>query len=167
MTGQFPQFCSRAIALLCALMLGACQTTAPNPTGLTDRQISALQASGFVRTSEGWELSFDDRLLFDFDSSAVRPEMVQRIERISTTLRSVGIDRARVEGHTDSVGSAAHNQRLSLNRARSVADVLAASGFDADRLAVRGWGETRPVADNGTEQGRGENRRVVIIVTSL
>ena len=156
------------LALVLAAPLAACQTVAPaTASRLSEAQIAALRDNGFVETAEGWELSLADQLLFAFDSSAVQPDMAQRILRIGAALRAVGIDQARVEGHTDSVGTAAHNQRLSLNRARAVGAVLASSGFASERLVIRGWGETRPVADNGTDQGRSENRRVVIIVTSL
>lgn len=165
-TGLLPMLRTVGLTLLLAAALSACQT-AQTPSGLTDRQVATLQANGFVRTGEGWELSLDDQLLFDFDSSIVKPDMQQRIQRISAALLAVGIDQARVEGHTDSVGSTEHNQRLSLSRAQSVAAVLSATGFQHERLAIRGWGALRPVADNGTELGRMENRRVVIIVTSL
>jgi OOP family OmpA-OmpF porin len=70
----------------------------------------------------------------------------------------------RVEGHTDSVASESYNQGLSERRARSVADWLAENGVDGDRLTTRGWGETRPVAENDTPEGRQQNRRVELII---
>lgn len=154
-------------ALVLAMPLTGCQTTPPPPSGFTESQITLLRQEGFVETEEGWQLSLADRLLFSVNSSELLGEMQQTITRVSAGLAGVGITRARVEGHTDSTGSSEHNQSLSLMRAQSVATVMIANGFAPANLAVRGWGETRPIADNGTEEGRAENRRVVIIVTAL
>jgi outer membrane protein OmpA-like peptidoglycan-associated protein len=71
----------------------------------------------------------------------------------------------RVDGHTDNVGTIEYNQQLSMRRAEAVARVLLTCGFARDHLDVRGFGKTRPIADNGTALGRAENRRVAIIVT--
>jgi OOP family OmpA-OmpF porin len=70
--------------------------------------------------------------------------------------------RVTVDGHTDSAGHAKANQRLSERRARMVADLLIEKGIAADRLTVRGFGESQPVADNHTADGRSRNRRVEI-----
>jgi outer membrane protein OmpA-like peptidoglycan-associated protein len=70
------------------------------------------------------------------------------------------IRKVRVEGHTDSKGSDAYNIKLSQRRANAVRDYLIAHGVEADRLVAVGYGETRPVADNGTAEGRARNRRV-------
>ena len=72
------------------------------------------------------------------------------------------ITKIRIEGHTDSKGVKAHNQKLSQERAVSVKDYLAAHGVDAGRMTTKGYGQDRPLADNGTEQGRAQNRRVEI-----
>jgi OOP family OmpA-OmpF porin len=70
----------------------------------------------------------------------------------------------RIEGHTDSVASDDYNQKLSERRAGSVRAWLAGKGVEAGRLTPRGFGETRPVADNGTAEGRQRNRRVEVII---
>lgn len=155
-----------ALLLLLCLAVTACQTS-PAPRGFSSEQVALLRAEGFVETEDGWQLSLADQLLFDVDSSSVQPTMQASLTRLANGLLQVGISAARVEGHTDSTGSHAHNQQLSAERARSVAAVLQAHGFAAADLAVRGWGETRPVADNGTAEGRRDNRRVVIIVSAL
>ena len=152
----------RGIIALLFVTLTACQTTAHR---FTRTQQAALQANGFVETTEGWELSMADRLLFDVDSAAPRPEVVGSLSRVAASLLRVGIDGARVEGHTDSTGAADHNMALSVNRANAVATVMVAAGFAPAALTVQGWGETHPVGDNATEEGRALNRRVVIIVT--
>jgi len=71
-----------------------------------------------------------------------------------------------VEGHTDNVGSAASNQALSEKRAQAVVLWLTAHGVDAARLKAKGWGQTKPVADNATEDGRAKNRRVELVKQS-
>ena len=70
----------------------------------------------------------------------------------------------RVEGHTDSIASESYNQSLSERRAASVAEWLEANGVERKRLKTVGWGESRPVADNASPEGRQLNRRVEIII---
>ena len=72
-----------------------------------------------------------------------------------------------VLGHTDSVGSDDYNRELSYQRAYSVADYLQAQGIPAERLAPRGLGESQPLADNNTEYGRSQNRRVELYITAV
>ena len=72
----------------------------------------------------------------------------------------------RVEGHTDSRGSDAYNLTLSQKRAESVRNYLISRGVSPDRMEPRGFGESQPIADNRTEQGRSQNRRVEFIIIS-
>jgi len=69
-----------------------------------------------------------------------------------------------VAGHTDSVGSDAYNDKLSMRRASSVSKYLISKGISGDRLIARGYGETRPIADNNTALGRAKNRRTEFTV---
>ena len=71
-----------------------------------------------------------------------------------------------VAGHTDSDGDAGYNESLSTRRAQTVHDYLAANGISVDRMTVRGYGETQPIADNSTSAGKAENRRVVLRITA-
>jgi outer membrane protein OmpA-like peptidoglycan-associated protein len=152
-----------ALWLLCgALLLAGCQTV---PKGLTPAQIAVLKQEGFQQTDEGWELGLSDKVLFDFDASVVKPEAQSNLDRLSRNLLRVGLDRIRLDGHTDNVGAADYNQQLSLRRAQAVADVVTDAGMPAVNVQVRGLGATRPVADNGTATGRAENRRVAIVIT--
>ena len=148
--------------LIAALVLAACATTG----GFSRAQQRALVAEGFVQTGEGWELSLADRLLFESDSVEVKPGMQATVGRVADSLLRVGIDAARVEGHTDANGASAYNARLSEQRASAVAAAMQGRGFSAANLLLHGWGETRPIADNGSDDGRAQNRRVVIIVTA-
>ena len=107
-----------------------------------------------------------DQLLFDVDSSEIKAQMRNRIQHLSENLLRVGIDHARIDGHTDNSGTAEHNQALSLSRAQSVAMVMTQSGFTESRLTAVGRGETSPIADNDSVDGRQRNRRVNIIISS-
>jgi OOP family OmpA-OmpF porin len=156
---------SLILSLFAAVLLSGCQTVPQ--TGFTRAQTTMLQAQGFVETSEGWQLSLADRVLFAVNSADVQPEMQATIARMAQGLLSVGLTAARIEGHTDSSGSPEYNATLSLARATAVSAVMQGSGFSATSLSTRGWGETMPIADNATEEGKAQNRRVVVIVTAL
>ena len=71
-----------------------------------------------------------------------------------------------IEGHTDNVGSAADNQKLSENRAKAVVSYLNSKGISPGRLLAKGYGATKPVADNTTEEGRAQNRRTELKIIS-
>jgi outer membrane protein W len=105
------------------------------------------------------------KLLFDFDSAELRPESITELERVVKFMNDVPFAKAMVEGHTDSVGSDAYNLALSDRRAKAVFDYLASRGVDPARLSSVGKGETAPIADNATAEGRQENRRVMLIRT--
>jgi OOP family OmpA-OmpF porin len=100
---------------------------------------------------------------FDFDQSYIRPEDFGKLDKDVATLKEWGNVKVEVAGHTDSVGTDAYNMGLSLRRAESVRNYLVDKGIAADRLTVRGYGESQPVADNATDAGRFQNRRVELI----
>ena len=99
---------------------------------------------------------------FAFDSAELRPQAEETLDEVARRLREHTEVSIRIEGHTDSVGSAQYNQGLSERRAESVRDYLASQGIDADRMMAVGYGEERPVATNETDEGRALNRRVEI-----
>ncbi len=148
------------LALLLSV-LAACQSP---PQGLTAEQIAALKEQGFHLTDEGWTLDISNKVLFANNVGALNPETRQVVEKLGKALIEVGLNRARVDGHTDSNGDEAYNQQLSLKRARSVADVLVSVGMPQGNLDIRGRGEEAPIADNATAAGRAENRQVAIII---
>jgi outer membrane protein len=115
--------------------------------------------------SVGCPLEQTLKLLFDFDSAELRPESITELERVVKFMGDVPFAKAMVEGHTDSVGSDAYNLALSDRRAKSVFDYLSSRGVDPARLSSVGKGETAPIADNATAEGRQENRRVMLIRT--
>lgn len=103
-------------------------------------------------------------ILFAIDSAELRPDLTRDLQAISTSLQRYPDTIVVVTGHTDSTGSAAHNQRLSERRAQSVASVLVNSGVSPGRIDTRGAGQTQPIASNETTQGRAQNRRVEIVI---
>jgi outer membrane protein OmpA-like peptidoglycan-associated protein len=149
--------------LVASLLLAGCQTT--TPTGFSAAQRSLLTANGFFETARGWELIMPDRLLFAINDSRLQPDQVSSIAKLAADLSRAGILTARVEGHTDATGSTEHNAQLSTDRARAVADPLRTNGMQLADSDVLGRGEAFPIGDNKTDEGRADNRRVVIIVT--
>ncbi|MCH7344213.1 OmpA family protein [Pelomonas sp. CA6] len=135
------------------------------PARWSEVQVRELQALGFVARGEDWELNLADRLTFEFDSDRLQRAQQSRLVGVALKLREVGVSSLRVEGHTDSTGDAAYNRQLSLRRATSVAQVLLAAGWPRERLAVVGHGPAKPIADNETEAGRAQNRRVALIAS--
>lgn len=97
---------------------------------------------------------------FELNSAKLTPEARQVLDRVADTLRASSDLRVEVGGHTDAIGEAGYNQRLSDQRASSVARYLRERGVAAGVLVARGYGESRPIADNDTAEGREANRRV-------
>ena len=98
---------------------------------------------------------------FDFDSSVVKPQYNNEIQKVSDFMHQYEGVKVEVQGHTDSKGTDAYNQKLSEERAASVGAILQQQGISADRIRTKGYGESTPIADNSTEDGRAQNRRVV------
>ncbi|RJX36236.1 MAG: hypothetical protein C4531_00295 [Desulfurivibrio sp.] len=102
-------------------------------------------------------------ILFDFNSAAIRPESKPVLDEVLDLLRSEAGWQLTIEGHTDAIGADDRNQTLSRQRAEAVKVFLVAGGVDAGRLSTVGFGESKPVADNSTELGRAQNRRVELV----
>jgi outer membrane protein OmpA-like peptidoglycan-associated protein len=100
---------------------------------------------------------------FDFDKSAIRQEDLDNIDKDVASLESWGNVNIEVAGHTDSRGSDEYNTKLSQRRVDAVRDYLVSKGIAADRLFAKGYGESQPVADNATDEGRFKNRRVELV----
>lgn len=103
-------------------------------------------------------------VLFAFDSAKLTPAAEATLDTVVEKLRGADVLAIKVDGHTDSVGSDAYNQGLSERRAASVVDYLISQGVPAQKLSSQGLGESKPMADNGTDAGRAQNRRVEIHV---
>ncbi len=154
----------KLVVILLIAVLAACQTV-PKKLGFSKVQVAAMTDLGFKPAGDNFELGLEDRVLFAVDKSDLNPAADAVLDNLSTTLRKVGITGAGVVGHTDSTGSDDYNLALSGRRAASVKAGLVAKGMDPAKIRDEGRGETQPVASNDTEEGRTQNRRVVIVVT--
>ncbi|UOP12212.1 OmpA family protein [Pseudomonas palleroniana] len=151
------------ITLLVALLaLGGCQTAPPK--GLTPAQVAVLKQQGFELADDGWTFGLSGKVLFGSDIESLNKASTDIVERIGKALVGAGINRVRVDGHTDASGKEAYNQQLSLRRAKSVGNVLKSVGMKEENIQLRGLGSSEPVAPNTTAAGRTENRRVSIVV---
>jgi OOP family OmpA-OmpF porin len=99
---------------------------------------------------------------FATDSAALDATAKKTLDELVVRLKALRFISGTVEGHTDSTASDAYNQKLSERRAKAVADYLQANGIAQGRLAASGKGESEPIADNKTKEGRAQNRRVVL-----
>ena len=100
--------------------------------------------------------------LFDFDKAVLKAEGRARLDDVVSTLAGADIEKITVVGHTDSVGTAVYNVRLSVRRAEAVKAYLVGKDIEPDLIETDGKGEAEPIADNGTAEGRAQNRRVEI-----
>ena len=100
---------------------------------------------------------------FETGKSVIKEDSKKIVNDIFDMLQSNQDIKISIEGHTDNVGNAASNKTLSESRAKAVMDALTAKGISKSRLSSKGWGSTKPVSDNSTEEGRADNRRVEII----
>jgi len=100
--------------------------------------------------------------LFDFDKSVLKPAAIASLNSLAGKVKSLTLEVIVAVGHTDSIGTDAYNQKLSIRRAEAVKKYLVSQGIEAKRIYVDGKGESQPVADNKTAEGRAKNRRVQI-----
>lgn len=112
-------------------------------------------------------ISLPSNVSFATGASSVRPQFYPALNAISKTLARYNQTILDVNGHTDNVGSAQFNQTLSEKRALSVANYVSGHGIDQRRLRIRGFGESSPIASNGSAGGRAANRRVEIAILPL
>jgi outer membrane protein OmpA-like peptidoglycan-associated protein len=125
----------------------------------------AMQALGARESAFEVTVSLPADVLFDFDKAEIRHDAAAALARLATVIRAYPAGRAEIQGHTDAKGNAAYNQLLSERRAEAVKRWLVErEKIAADHLATRGFGKSRPVADNDTEAGRQKNRRVEVVV---
>ena len=101
---------------------------------------------------------------FDFDKSVLKPEGKAKLDDLVGKIKDINLEVIIAVGHTDSVGSDAYNQKLSVRRAEAVKAYLVSKGIEKNRVYTEGKGEKQPVADNKTKEGRAKNRRVEIEV---
>ena len=126
-----------------------------------------LQGTGVdvKRTGEGEiKLTAPENITFDTNSYVVKPQFKNTLDSVATVLKTYPDSTIIVSGHTDTTGTDAINNPLSLNRASSVASYLESQGISTSRITSRGYGSKQPIASNATEAGRAQNRRVEIAI---
>ena len=101
---------------------------------------------------------------FDFNKSVIKPEGKAKLDDLVGKIKDINLEVIIAVGHTDSVGSDAYNQKLSIRRSEAVKAYLVSKGIEKNRVYTEGKGEKQPVADNKTAEGRAKNRRVEIEV---
>lgn len=152
--------------LVTALLLG-CATPASKTadTGVDPNYDASKQkAIKLTQTARGTGITVDARVLFDTGKAEVKIDGQVAIDRIASLLKDKTTANVIIEGHTDSTGSPQLNQRLSEQRADSVRAGLVSRGVPLARLQTKGLGLSQPVAENATEDGRAQNRRVEIVM---
>lgn len=120
-----------------------------------------------IRQGDDLVLNMPSGITFAYDSANVQPQFRPTLDQVAQVLAQYEKTYVDVYGHTDSVGSDAYNLTLSEKRATSVAGYLESRGVQSARLGTRGFGETQPVANNDTEEGRAANRRVEIKIVPI
>ncbi len=126
-----------------------------------ERELETLQAK---QTERGLVVTLGD-VLFATAQADLKPEAIRELAELISFLDSYPERSIRVEGHTDSRGSADFNQKLSRQRADSVRQALIDGGVPASRVIAVGYGESRPVASNVSVDGRNQNRRVEVVIS--
>lgn len=103
--------------------------------------------------------------LFDFDKAILKPNGKKALDALVGDAKAVTVTKIVIEGHADSIGTDAYNQKLSERRAQAVKAYLTGKGVNPQKMETVGYGESRPVADNKTSAGRAQNRRVNVNIT--
>lgn len=138
-----------------------------------DKQADELRASlssddiGVVNTGSELIVTLPQDITFETDSATVTASMRNDLRTLAQSLNAYPDSTVDIFGHTDNVGSASHNQRLSADRAGGVLNILVDAGVDQGRLRAIGRGEDDPVASNLSAEGRARNRRVEIVIRPI
>jgi outer membrane protein OmpA-like peptidoglycan-associated protein len=104
-------------------------------------------------------------VLFDFNKYTLKPDAREKLAKVSGILLSYPNLKLQVEGYTDNIGSDEYNQKLSEQRADGVRDYLVSQSVEDNNISATGFGKSNPIADNSTNDGRAQNRRVQLVVT--
>lgn len=152
-------------AIIGAVMGGAAGAVIGQQMDKQAREIeNEIPDADVERVGEGIQITFDSGILFDFDSSQLRPTARQNLSELAASLQKYPNTDVLIVGHTDSRGSDSYNQSLSERRASSAATYLIQQGVPRSRITTLGKGEREPVASNDSDYGRQQNRRVEIAI---
>jgi outer membrane protein OmpA-like peptidoglycan-associated protein len=135
-----------------------------------DKQAEEIQKTipdaEVIREGEGLIVKFESGILFDVDKTDLKDNARTNLEKLAASLKSNPETDILIVGHTDATGSDAYNLGLSERRATAVKSYVMANGVSGSRLSTVGKGEAEPIADNDTETGRAQNRRVEIVIVA-
>ncbi len=134
-----------------------------NPFGSLESVITA-EAFQYVSIGDRFTLN---KIFFEFDSDELLTASYNELDRLWEILAENYSIKIKIIGHTDNIGSARYNRRLSNNRAESVYNYLSQKGLERERMEYTGMGSSEPIADNKTEEGRAKNRRVEIFIVDI
>jgi OOP family OmpA-OmpF porin len=136
-------------------------TAAPGCDGAVAAAPKAAPAAPVAAASK---VTYAADAFFDFDKSVVKPAGKAKLDDLVAKVKGINLEVIIAVGHTDSIGSDAYNQKLSVRRAEAVKAYLVSKGIEKNRIYTEGKGEKQPVASNKTKEGRAKNRRVEIEV---
>lgn len=135
-----------------------------------DRQAAEIKqtvpGADVVREGEGLIVKFDSGILFDVNKTDLKSAASTNLQNLATSMQNNPDTNIMVVGYTDNTGSDTYNMDLSVRRAAAVKSSITANGVAGSRLTTQGKGETDPIADNTTEAGRAQNRRVEIVIVA-
>ena len=137
---------------------------APAPAPAAAPAPAPAPAAVVVPAPTSEKVTFAADAFFDFDKSVLKPEGRAKLDDLVGKMAGLNLEVIIAVGHTDSVGSDAYNQKLSIRRSEAVKSYLVSKGVEKNRVYTEGKGEKQPVADNKTAEGRAKNRRVEIEV---
>ena len=141
----------------------ACGMAAAEPAPAAEAPAPAPAAKPVSETT-----TLSAAALFDFDKDTIKADARPQLDAIADRVRGLeSVESVSIVGHTDSVGSDAYNEDLSMRRANAVKNYLLDKGVDASVMNTSGMGESQPVADNGSREGRAQNRRVEITLKGM
>ena len=137
---------------------------APAPAVVVPPPVVVAPVAPVAPATVATKVTFAADAFFDFNKSVVKPEGKAKLDDLVGKIKDINLEVIIAVGHTDSVGSDAYNQKLSVRRSEAVKAYLVSKGIEKNRVYTEGKGEKQPVADNKTAEGRAKNRRVEIEV---
>ncbi|MEO5669982.1 MAG: outer membrane protein OmpA [Ramlibacter sp.] len=155
--------CDGALVVAAAAPAAAAPVAAA-PAPAAAPPAAAAPAPAAAQPPAATKVTYAADAFFDFDKSVLKPEGKAKLDDLVGKVQGINLEVIIAVGHTDSVGSDAYNQRLSVRRAEAVKAYLVSKGIEKNRVYTEGKGEKQPVADNKTSEGRAKNRRVEIEV---
>ena len=143
-----------------ALVKKAAVAPAPAPAA----PVAAAPAAPKPAPAAASKVTYAADAFFDFDKSVLKPEGKAKLDDLVSKVKDINLEVIIAVGHTDSVGTDAYNQKLSVRRAEAVKAYLVSKGIEKNRVYTEGKGEKQPIASNKTAEGRAKNRRVEVEV---